>query len=416
MYVLFQKRKYDQKVKILRKSEGDYRMNEVVVISAVRSAVGAFGGGLKTMIPLELARLAIIEVLRRGGVQPDWIGKVIFGGNMNPLGQNIARSAAYIAGIPEEVPGFTINSTCGSSIQAVISAVQAIRDGEVQAVIAGGVESMSNAPYLLTSSRWGQRLRHMEALDLLWAGMQEPAIGVGMGLTAENLAEKYHISREEQDAFALLSHQRAVKAIEGGKFKAEIMPIAVPRPRKEPLVFDIDEHPRKDLTLEKLAALPTAFKEGGTVTAGNACGLNDGVAAAVIMSRRRADELGLKPLARIRGYKVVGVDPNYMGIGPVPSIRGVLKETGLSLDDIERFEINEAFAAQYLACERELGLNRDKVNIYGNGIALGHPVGATGARLLTTLLYGMINDNLTLGIYSLCAGEGMGFAVILERV
>ena len=391
-------------------------MDEVVIISTVRSAIGAFGGGLKTMIPLELARLVIIEVLRRGGVQPDWIGKVIFGGNMDPLGQNIARSAAYVAGIPEEVPGFTINSTCGSSIQAVISAVQAIRDGEVQAIIAGGVESMSNAPYLLTSSRWGQRLRHMQALDLLWAGMQEPAIGVGMGLTAENLAEKYRISREEQDAFALLSHQRAVRAIEKGNFKAEIIPIAVPRPRKEPLVFDIDEHPRKDLTLEKLASLPPAFKEGGTVTAGNACGLNDGVAAALIMSRKRADELGLRPLARIRGYKVVGVDPNYMGIGPVPSIRGVLKENGLTLNDIERFEINEAFAAQYLACERELGLNREKVNIYGNGIALGHPVGATGARLLATLLYGMINDNLALGIYSLCAGGGMGFAVILERV
>lgn len=390
-------------------------MNEVVILSAARSAIGAFGGGLKTMSPLELARLAIIEVLHRAGVPPDWIGKVIFGSNMNPLGQNIARSAAYTAGIPEEVPGFTINSTCGSSIQAVISAVQSIRDGEASAVIAGGVESMSNAPYLLTNSRWGQRLRHMEALDLLWAGMQEPAIGVGMGLTAENLAEKYSVKREEQDAFALLSHQRAIRAIEEGRFKAEIMAIPVPRAKTETFLFDTDENPRNDLTIEKLAALSPVFKKGGTVTAGNSCGLNDGVSAALLMSRQRADELSLKPLARIRGYKVVGVDPNYMGIGPVPSIRGVLKDAGLKLNDIDRFEINEAFAAQYLSCERELNLNREKVNIYGNGIALGHPVGATGARLLTTLLYGMINDNLNLGIYSLCAGEGMGFAVILER-
>ncbi len=391
-------------------------MNEVVIVGAARSAIGAFGGALKKMNPLELARLAIIEVLQRGGVKPEWIDKVIFGSNMNPVGQNIARSAAYVAGIPEEVPGFTINSTCGSSIQAVISAVQSIRDGEARVIMAGGVESMSNAPYLLTNSRWGQRLRHMEALDLLWAGMQEPAIGVGMGLTAENLAEKYDISREEQDAFALLSHQRAIKAIEEERFKAEIMPILVPRSRKEPVIFDTDEHPRNDLTLEKLAALPPAFKEGGTVTAGNSCGLNDGVSAAVLMSREMANELGLKPLALIRGYKVVGVDPNYMGIGPVPSIRGVLKETGLTLNDIERFEINEAFAAQYLSCERELNLNREKANVCGNGIALGHPVGATGARLLTTLLYGMISDDLNLGVYSLCAGEGMGFAVILERV
>jgi acetyl-CoA C-acetyltransferase len=391
-------------------------MEEIVIVSAARSAIGGFGGALKTVRPLELATLIMPEVLQRGKVKPDWIGKVIFGNNMNPLGQNIARTAAYLSGIPEDVPGFTINSTCGSSVQAVISAVQAIRDGEAQIIIAGGVESMSNAPYLLTGSRWGQRLRHMEALDLLWAGMQEPAIGVGMGLTAENLAEKYTISREEQDAFALLSHQRAVKAIEEGRFKAEIMPITVPRPRKEPVIFDTDEQPRSDLTLEKLAALPPAFKEGGTVTAGNACGLNDAVSAAVLMSRQRAEELRLRPLARIRGYNVVGVDPNYMGIGPVPSIRAVLKGAGMTLNDIDRFEINEAFAAQYLSCERELNLDREKVNVFGNGIALGHPIAATGARLLTTLLYCMINDDLNLGVYSLCAGEGMGFAVILERI
>ena len=391
-------------------------MMDVVIVSAARSAIGGYGGGLRKLGPMDLGKLIIPEVLFRGGVKPAWIGKVIFGCNMHPLEQNIARSAAYLSGIPEEVPGFTINSTCGSSIQAVISAVQAIRDGETDAIIAGGVECMSNAPYLLNSARWGQRLRHMEALDLLWAGMQEPMIGVGMGLTAENLAEKYNISREEQDAFALLSHQRAIKAIEEGRFKSEIMPVPVPGRKKEPTIFETDEHPRKDITMEKLSALPAVFKEGGTVTAGNACGLNDGVSAAVLLSRKRADDLGLKPLARIRGYKVVGVDPNYMGIGPVPAIRGVLKNAEMTIEDIDRFEINEAFASQYLACERELNLDREKVNIYGNGIALGHPVGATGARLLTTLLYGMINDDLNLGVYSLCAGGGMGFAVILERI
>jgi acetyl-CoA C-acetyltransferase len=391
-------------------------MMDIVIVSAARSAIGSYGGGLRKLGPMELGKLIIPEVLDRGGVKPEWIGKVIFGCNMHPLEQNLARSVAYLSGIPEEVPGFTINSTCGSSIQAVISAVQAIRDGETDAIIAGGVECMSNAPYLLNNARWGQRLRHMEALDLLWAGMQEPMIGVGMGLTAENLAEKYNISREEQDAFALLSHQRAIKAIEEGRFKSEIMPVPVPGRKKGPTIFDTDEHPRKDITREKLAALPAVFKEGGTVTAGNACGLNDGVSAAVLLSRKRADELGLKPLALIRGYKVVGVDPDYMGIGPVPSIRGVLKNAGMTINDIDRFEINEAFASQYLACERELNLDREKVNIYGNGIALGHPVGATGARLLTTLLYGMINDDFNLGVYSLCAGGGMGFAVILERI
>ena len=391
-------------------------MREIVIVSAARSAIGRFGGALRDIAPLELTRLIICEVLKRAEVKPEWIGKVIFGNTMNPLEQNVARSAAYLAGIPEEAPGFTINSTCGSSMQAFISAVQAIRDGEAQAIIAGGVESMSNAPHLLTTSRWGQRLRTVEALDLIWTGMQEPVIGVGMGLTAENLAEKYGISREAQDAFALLSHQRATKAIEQGKFKSEIMPVAVPRRGQDPLIYDLDEHPRADITMEKLAALPPAFKADGTVTAGNACGLNDGVAAAILMDRERADELGLKPLVKIRGYNAVGVDPDYMGIGPVPSIRAVLKGAGLVNDDIERFEINEAFAAQYLSCERELDLDREKVNVYGNGIALGHPIGATGARLLTTLLYGMINDDLNMGVCSLCAGGGMGFAFILERI
>ena len=391
-------------------------MKEVVIVSGLRTAIGDFGGTLKMFSPMKLAQHVMKEVMDRANVQPKWINKVIFGSCFAPIEQNIARNAAYKVGIPEEVPAFTINSTCGSSLQAIISAIQAIQCGESDLVLAGGVESMSNAPYIMESARWGQRLRHTEAYDLIWKGMQEPLIGVGMGLTAENLAEKYNISREEQDAFAVLSHKRAAKAIDERKFASEITPITVPVPKGKPIIFDTDEHVRRDISLEKLAKLPPAFKEDGTVTAGNACGLNDAASAVIIANHEKVKELGLRPFVRIKEYHVAGVDPNYMGIGPVPAIQTVLKKSKLTLNDIERFEINEAFAAQYLACERELGLDRDKVNIYGNGIALGHPVGATGCRLVVTLLHSMIADDLNLGIASLCAGGGMGFAVILECV
>jgi acetyl-CoA C-acetyltransferase len=390
-------------------------MREIVIASAVRTAIGDFGGGLRSVSPLDLAQQVIGDVMGRSSVQSEWIDKVIFGCNFSPMDQNIARDAAYKAGIPQEAPAFTINSTCGASLQAIISAVQSIYCGETDVVLAGGVESMSNAPYIMASARWGQRLRHAQVLDLLWKGMQEPNMGVGMGLTAENLAEKYQISRQEQDAFALLSHQRAAKAILEGKFKEEITPVTIPGRKGEVVVFETDEHVRTDTTLEGLAKLPPIFKKGGTVTAGNACSMNDGASAVIITHRDRANELGLKSLATIKAYHVAGVDPNIMGIGPVPAINSALKKAKLNLGDIERFEINEAFAAQYLACERELGLDREKVNVHGNGIALGHPVGATGCRLAVTLLYGMMADNLGLGVASLCAGGGMGFALILER-
>ncbi|MCX5861086.1 MAG: thiolase family protein [Desulfomonile sp.] len=390
-------------------------MNQVVLTRALRTPLGDFGGTLKAVCASELARL-IMEKAASAIGGPSTIDKVIFGNCFSPLEQNIARVSAYQAGIPEHVPAFTINSTCGSSMQAVISAVQAVQCGEAQVVLAGGVESMSNAPYIMESARWGQRIRHLQAYDLLWKGMQEYPIGVGMGLTAENLAEKYGILRGEQDEFAVQSHQKATRAIQEGKFKAEIIPVPVPRPKKEPLLFDTDEHVRPDVTTEQLAKLPPAFKKDGTVTAGNACGMNDAAAAIMVTTLEKAKELGLEPLMRVRGYKVVGVDPNIMGIGPVPAIRGVLTASGLGLGDIDRFEINEAFAAQYLACERALGLDRDKVNVYGSGIALGHPVGATGCRLLVTLFHGMVADNLNLGVASLCAGGGMGFSVVLERL
>jgi acetyl-CoA C-acetyltransferase len=391
-------------------------MKEVVITAAVRTALGDFGGTLKSVSPAALARHIIDEVVNRAAAPMSLIDKVIFGNCFAPLEQNIARNAAYKAGIPEEVPAFTINSTCGSSMQAIISAAQSIMCGESETVLAGGVESMSNAPYIMESARWGQRLRHAQASDLLWRGMQEYPIGVGMGLTAENLAEKHGISREEQDEFAVLSHQRSAKAIQDGAFKAEIVPFPVPKRKQEPLLFETDEHVRPDVTLERLAKLPPAFKKDGTVTAGNACGMNDAAAAVIVTSREKAEEVGMQPLARITAYHVVGVDPDIMGIGPVPSIRGALKKAGLGLSDIDRFEINEAFAAQYLACERELGLDREKVNVHGSGIALGHPVGATGCRLVVTLVHGMLADGLNLGVASLCAGGGMGFSIVLERV
>jgi acetyl-CoA C-acetyltransferase len=390
-------------------------MKDVVIVNAVRTAIGTFGGALKSVSPMELLQTIIREVVEGKKIDKKLINKVIIGNNMAPLDQNIARFAAFREGFPETTTGFTINSTCGSSVQAIISAVQSIQCGEADMIIAGGVESMSNAPYLMNSARWGQKFKHLTGVDLLWAGMQEPSVGVGMGLTAENIAEKYNISREDQDAFALLSHKRAAKATEEGKFKAEIVPITIRQSKNKNVIFDKDEHFRTDVTLDQLAKLPPAFKEGGTVTAGNACGINDGAAAVVLTTLDRARDLDLQPLALIKGYDVCGVDPNFMGTGPVPAIRNALTKTNLRIGDIDRFEINEAFAVQYLYCERELGLDREKVNVNGNGIALGHPLGATGCRLLTTLLYGMIDADLKRGVLSLCAGGGMGFAVVIER-
>lgn len=387
----------------------------VVITSAMRTPVGDFGGSLKSIPPADLAQL-VIEKVAKSVEDASYIDKVILGNCFAPLDVNIARIAAYRAGISETVPAFTVNSTCGSSMQAVINAVQSVQCGEARMVLAGGVESMSCAPYIMESARWGQRMKHLQAYDLLWRGMQEYPIGVGMGLTAENLAEKYGISRQEQDEFAVRSHHCAASAIDRGDFNAEIVPVPVPVPRKEPVIFDTDEHVRKDITLEKLSRLPAAFKKDGTVTAGNACGMNDGAAGLIVTTLETATKLGLTPLIGIKSYHVAGVDPNIMGIGPVPAIRGALERAGLGLDQIDRFEINEAFAAQYLACEKELGLDRSKVNVNGSGIALGHPVGATGCRLIVTLYHSMLAQNLDYGVASLCAGGGLGFAMVLEHL
>jgi len=390
-------------------------MREVVIVSATRTPIGDFGGSLKDASATSLAMAVIDSSVRQVGIEKRFVEQVIMGNCFEPLDQNVARIAAVKCGLPLETPAFTIVVNCASGMQAMICGTQAIGDGDVGAVLAGGVESMSNAPYILTTTRWGQRLQHGQLIDMLWRAMQEYPIGAGMGLTAENLAEKYGISREEQDKLSLTSQQRACKAIQTGRFKDEITPVSIPQKKGETKIVDTDEHPRPDTTLEKLAKLPPAFKKGGTVTAGNSSGLNDAAAMTLLMSKEKAKETGLRPLAKILGYAIVGVDPSYMGIGPVPATQKVLKKVGLALKDIQLIEINEAFAAQYLSCEKELGLDREIVNVNGSGIALGHPVGATGCRLVVTLIHEMAKRDLHLGLATLCVGGGLGFAMVIER-
>lgn len=390
-------------------------MKEVVIVSAVRTAIGDFGGGLKTVMPLDLMKTVMIESIKRAGITKEDIGSVFVGNCFSPLDQNVARIASLLMGLSYETPGFTINCACASSSQAVIVGANAIALGQADCVLAGGVESMSNGPYIMESVRWGQRLRHASATDLIWKAMQEYPVGGGMGLVAERLAERYGLSREAQDELALLSHQRAVRAIKEGRFKKEIVPVVLPSKKGKVVEVTLDEHPREDTTLEGLARLNPAFKEGGTVTAGNASSLNDGAAALILMSSEKAQALGLRPKAAIRSYCSVAVDPHILGIAPVPAIQKILKDTGLALKDIQLFEINEAFAAYYLSCEKELGLNREITNVNGSGISLGHPVGCTGSRILVTLLYEMERQDLKFGIASLCAGGGVGTGILIER-
>ena len=391
-------------------------MKDVVIVGATRTPIGTFGGSLRDVKAIELSQFIIESVIKRTGIEKNVVDQVILGNCFEPIDHNIARIGLVKAGLPLETTAFHIVATCGSGMQAIMSGVQSIRDDNADCVIAGGAESMSTAPYLLPTARWGFRLQHHMAVDMIWKSMQEHPIGGGMGLTAENLAEQYNIPREEQDAFALRSQQNAGRAIREGRFKDEISPVPIPQRKGEPKMYDTDEHPKPDMTMEKLAALPPAFKKGGTVTAGNACGINDAAAAVILMTAEKARELGLKPMARIVSYAVAGVDPAYMGIGPVPATRKALKRANLNLDDIELIEINEAFAAQYLACERDMGWNRDIVNVNGSGISLGHPVGCTGARLVVTLLYEMEKRNLHRGLATLCAGGGQGFSTIVERI
>ncbi len=395
--------------------------NNVVIISGCRTAIGDFGQSLKPLKAHELAAHVMKEALKRASLDGGQLDDVIFGDCLqNSDEANTARTAMLKAEIPSHVPAVTIQRQCASGMQSVIFGALQIMAGDSEYVLAGGTESMSNAPYVLKNARWGQRLQHGEMTDAMWellhSGSHLLGEGFIMGQTAENLAQKYNISREDQDQLALESHKKAIAAIDSGKFKDEITPVPVPQRRGEPVIFDTDEHPRRDITLESLAKLRPAFDKNGTVTAGSSSGLNDGAAALVLTSLSKAEESGARPLARIAGTAVAGCEPHLMGYGPVPAINKLLEKTGLKLKDIDLFEINEAFAAQYLACERGLGLDRSIVNVNGSGIALGHPVGSTGARIIVSLIYEMKKRNSKLGIASLCVGGGMGAAMLLENL
>jgi acetyl-CoA C-acetyltransferase len=389
-----------------------------VIVSAVRTPIGSFGGSLKDVLHEKLASTVMEEVCKRANFRKEELDDVYWGVVMVRSDENgLARSAALTAGIPDYVGAVQVNRACCSSMEAIRIASMAIRLREANAILAGGGESMSNVSYSIKNARWGLRLRHQELSDGVWDGLMDHHTGLIMGMTAENVAEKYNISREDQDKLAYRSQMRAKKAIEEERFKDEIVPITVPGEKKgEFKIVDADEHPRPGTTLEGLTKLSPAFKKDGTVTAGNSSGINDGASAVLVLSRELADRLNMKRKWRIVGSAAVGVDPRMMGIGPIPAIKKVLKQTGYELNGIELFEINEPFAAPYLAVERELGLNPEIVNVNGGGIALGHPIGNTGCRLVVSLIHEMERRGLRLGLASLCGGGGQGQAILLERI
>ncbi len=393
-------------------------MKEVVIVSAVRTAIGNFGGALAGVTATELGITAAREAIRRAGISPDEISESIIGNILSAgLGQNVGRQIAIKAGIPDTKPAMTINKLCGSGLRAVSMAAQFIMLGDADVVLAGGTESMSNAPYLMMQGRTGYRMGHGQILDsMIVDGLTDSFNNYHMGITAENIAERWKISREEQDAFALESQRRAEEAQKSGRFVDEIVPVSIPQRKGEPIIFDMDEFPKHGLKAEKLAALKPAFKKDGTVTAGNASGINDGAAMLIIMSGEKAAQLGLKPLARILSYGNAALDPAIMGYGPVPATLEALKRAGLTINDIDLIEANEAFAAQSLAVVRDLKLDPAKVNVNGGAIALGHPIGASGARILTTLIYEMKRRNANKGLATLCIGGGQGTALIIENI
>ncbi|MGM9988160.1 MAG: acetyl-CoA C-acetyltransferase [Bacillaceae bacterium] len=391
-------------------------MREVVIVSAVRTAVGSFMGTLSNTPATELGGIVIKEAVKRAGITGELVDEVIMGNVLQAgLGQGPGRQAALNAGLPIEVPSMSINKLCGSGLKTVHLAAQAIQSGEADIVVAGGMENMSAAPYILPNVRNGYRMGDKTIEDtMIKDGLQCAVNHYHMGVTAENLAEKYEITREEQDEFAARSQQRAVKAIEEGKFKEEIVPVEIPQRKGEPIIFDTDEFPRAGVTAEKLGKLKPAFKKGGTVTAGNASGINDGAAALVLMSREKANELNIKPMAVLKSFGTAGVDPSIMGIGPVPATKKALEKAGLSISDLDLIEANEAFAAQALAVDRELKFPSEILNVNGGAIALGHPIGASGARVLVTLLHEMKRRDARLGLATLCIGGGQGVAAIVE--
>ena len=426
-------------------------MREAVIVSGVRTAVGSFGGSLKDVPATKLGSIVLREALKRVSLKPvirkeildlapevfkkkgiteleksyaQWDGttqevqvdEVIMGNVlMAGEGQNPGRQAMIYAGIQKETPAYTINKLCASGLKAIALGAQAIQTGEADVVVAAGMESMSQVPYAFPQGRWGARMNNQEMVDLMiFDGLLETFYGYHMGVTAENIAEAYGISRKDQDELGLLSHQRARAAIKNGIFREEIVPVVIPQKKGEPITFDTDERPM-DTSLDKMAKLGTAFKQGGTVTAGNASGINDAAAAVLMMTQEKARELKLEPLGKVRAFASAGVDPAYMGLGPIPAVRKVLKNTGITLGDIGLIELNEAFASQALACIRELRLDLEKTNVHGSGISLGHPIGCTGARIVVTLLHEMRRRKATLGLATLCIGGGQGMAMVIEK-
>ena len=387
-----------------------------VILSACRTPIASFGGALKDLGAADLGAVVIREATRRAGVDAKDLGDVILGCVLQAgAGMNVARQAALKAGVPQEVPAETVNRVCGSGLQAVVHAVEATRVGYTELVLAGGTESMSNAPYILKGARWGYRMGHAEATDSMLAeGLTCAMGGCHMGLTAEEIVSRFKISRADQDAFAAESQRRAEQSIAQGLFKDEIVPVEIAQKKGPPVIFDRDEYPRPGTTAEKLAGLKPAFKKDGTVTAGNASGINDGAAAVVVATAQRAKQLGRTPLARILSFATTGVDPAIMGMGPVSAVRKALDRASLDASQIDLFELNEAFASQSLAVARELGLDAAKINVRGGAIALGHPIGASGARILTTLIYALKQQGGGKGVAALCIGGGMGIAMVVD--
>lgn len=392
-------------------------MTEVVIVAAVRTPIGTFGGSLKDVSAVDLGSLVIKNAIERAGLEPEQVDEVIMGNVLGAgLGQNVARQMSVHAGVPVTVPAFTINKVCGSGLKAVQLAAQAVLCGDAEVVVAGGAENMSQAPYILPNQRWGSRMGNATVVDtMLRDGLTDGFEDYHMGITAENVAEQYGITREDQDSFALQSQKRAVAAVEAGRFKEEIVPVEIPQRRGEPLVFDTDEFPRKDVSLEGLSKLRPAFQKDGSVTAGNSSGINDGAAAVVVMSAEKAKELGVPVLATIKSYASAGLDPKVMGCGPIYASRKALEKAGLTVADLDLVESNEAFAAQACAVAKELNLDLEKVNVNGGAISLGHPIGASGCRILVTLLHEMQKRDAKRGLATLCIGGGMGTALIVER-
>ncbi|MBQ6901240.1 MAG: acetyl-CoA C-acetyltransferase [Firmicutes bacterium] len=393
-------------------------MREVVIVSAARTPMGSFGGTLKDVPTRKLGAIAIKAAVERAGIKPEMVDEVIMGAVLQGgLGQNVARQMTLDAGLPIETPALTINKVCGSGLRAVELAAQIIKAGDADIVVAGGAENMSATGYAMPAARWGARMNNTQMIDMMVNdGLWDAFNGYHMGITAENVAEQWGITREQLDEFSVISQNRAEAAIKAGKFVDEIVPVEIPQRKGEPIIFDTDEFPKFGTTMEKVAKLKPAFKKDGIVTAANASGINDAGAALVVMAKEKAEELGIKPLCTIKSYASAGVDPSIMGVGPTPASQKALAKAGLTIDQIDLVEANEAFAAQSLAVRKDLGLDPEKTNVNGGAIALGHPIGASGARILISLIFEMQKrEDAKLGLATLCIGGGMGTALIVEK-